>query len=79
MVAHTRRRRALAPVLIRRLVILTVAIDAFLVPFDSASVFTETRGATLPKLVGLLAGAVLLGAGLKRDVLFPDGAPNARA
>ena len=64
----------LVPVLLRWPVISTFGVYAFLVPLDSVAVMAE-GGATITKLVGMLAAAVLLGAGLvERRLIQPPAA-----
>jgi O-antigen ligase len=55
---------ALIPLIIRWPVVSTFGLYAFLVPFDTVATLAEGGGATLTRLVGVLAGGVLLVAGL---------------
>jgi O-antigen ligase len=52
------------PVLIRWPVVSTFGLYAFLVPFDSVALITDTGGATITRLVGIVAAGVLLATGL---------------
>jgi putative inorganic carbon (HCO3(-)) transporter len=63
---------AAIPLVIRWPVLLTFGLYAFLVPFDSVATLSETGGATLTRLVGILTAAVLLAAGvIERRIVRP--------
>lgn len=55
---------ALIPVVIRWPIVSTFGLYAFLVPFDSVAVFAESGDSTVTRLAGILAGGVLLLAGM---------------
>jgi O-antigen ligase len=55
---------AFVPVLVRWPVVSTFGLYAFIIPFESVTALSRTGGATLPRLLGLLAAVVLLTAGL---------------
>jgi O-antigen ligase len=66
---------ALIPVVIRWPIVSTFGLYVFLVPFDSVATLSEAGGATLTRLVGIVAGAVLLAAGLiERRLVRPPWA-----
>jgi O-antigen ligase len=65
----------LVPPVVRWPVITTFGLYALFVPFESVAVIADSGGATIPKLVGIPAGAVLLGAGLiERRLVRPPKA-----
>jgi O-antigen ligase len=65
----------LVPPVVRWPVVTTFGIYAFFVPFETVAVLADSGGATIPKLVGIVAGAVLLGAGLiERRLVRPPKA-----
>jgi O-antigen ligase len=55
---------AAVPALIRWPVPLVFGVYAFMVPFDAVGVLTSAGGATVSKLLGILAAALLLGVGM---------------
>jgi O-antigen ligase len=61
----------LTPILIRWPVALGFGAYAFLLPFDSVSVISDTGGATLTKLLGVVAVGTLLMTGVTQRRLVP--------
>jgi O-antigen ligase len=55
---------AFVPILVRWPVVSTFGLYAFILPFESVTALSHAGGATLPRLLGLLAAVVLLTAGL---------------
>jgi O-antigen ligase len=63
------------PIVIRWPIVSAFGLYAFLVPFDTVAAISEAGGATLTRIVGILAGAVLLLAGLiERRLVRPPAA-----
>lgn len=66
---------ALIPLVIRWPVVSTFGLYAFLVPFDYVAALSEAGGGTLTRLVGIMAGGVLLVSGLiERRLVRPPAA-----